>query len=81
MKKLLFVIFVIALLAIAIVAYTLTEVQVDRATREVNVTFWERAKELMRAVRKKPKIGIDGEPVRVENEEDDGRGEEENNNP
>ncbi len=81
MKKIIFILFGILLLAITTVVYTLTEVQVDRATREVNVTFWERAKELMRAVRKKPKIGIDGEPINTEGEKEDGRGEEENNNP
>ena len=80
MKKLPFIFFGIFLIAAAMPAYTLTEVQVDRATREANVSFWDKARDLMRSVRKKPKIGIDGEPVNTE-ENDDGQKDEEYSDP
>ena len=76
MKKILFIFLGVFLIIAATAAYTLTEVDVDRATREVNVTFWDRAKELMRAVRKKPKIGIDGELVNKEDKTDGSRDQE-----
>ena len=76
MKKLLFIFFGIFLITLSASAYALTEVQVDRATREVNVSFWDRARELIRSVRKKPKIGIDGAPVNTEGKNDGQKDEE-----
>ena len=77
MKKLFFIFFWIFIITVTMVAHTLTEVQVDTATREVNISFWDKARALMRSVRKKPKIGIDGEPVATE-EKDDGTKDKEN---
>ena len=77
MKTIRFIAVVILLIVSAVAAYALTEVQVDRATREVNVSFWDRARDLIRSVQKKPKIGIDGEPINTE-EGDDGAKDEEN---